>query len=327
MANVDFKRGLLANLPAAITDGTIYVTTDERAIYIDIGTNRVRIGDFQEFETLSALQANTNPSMTAMYYVVELNCLAKWDGEKYIQINIDTGATAAVTTGTGNALDGVSYDPATRKLTFTKTSTFTTADDVDTQIDAKVGALKIGDETFTTVKAYVDKKTDGIATDAQAAVDTLIGDDTGKSARSIANEELAKQLIPENAKESLDSLAEIATWIQAHPDDAAAMNKAISDLTALVGTLPEDAESATVVAYIKEAIDAAIAALEIADYAKAADLSAAVERIESLEGKAHEHDNLTVLDGITAEQIAAWNAAEQNAKDYADGLTMEWGSF
>lgn len=56
-------------------------------------------------------------------------------------------------------------------------------------------------------------------------------------------------------------------------------------------------------------------------------MSAAVERIESLEGKAHEHDNLTVLDGITAEQIAAWNAAEQNAKDYADGLTMEWGSF
>lgn len=339
MANVDFKRGLLANLPAAITDGTIYVTTDERAIYIDIGTNRVRIGDFQEFDTLLALQANTNPSMTAMYYVSELNCLAKWDGEKYIQINIDTGATAAVTTGTGNALDGVSYDPATRKLTFTKTSTFTTADDVDTQIDAKVGALKIGDETFTTVKAYVDKKTDGIATDAalkgltervtnaEDTLNTLIGDDTGKSARSIANEELAKQLIPENAKESLDSLAEIATWIQAHPDDAAAMNKAISDLTALVGTLPEDAESATVVAYIKEAIDAAIAALEIADYAKAADLSAAVERIESLEGKAHEHDNLTVLDGITAEQIAAWNAAEQNAKDYADGLTMEWGSF
>lgn len=339
MANVDFKRGLLVNLPEAITDGTIYVTTDERALYIDVGTNRVRIGDFQEYGTLSALQANTNPSMTALYYVTELNCLAKWDGEKYIQINIDTGATTAETTGTGNALDGVSYDPATRKLTFTKTSTFTTADDVDAQIDAKVGNLKIGDETYATVKAYVDKKTDGIATDAalegltervttaEDALDALIGDDTGKSARSIANEELAKQLIPENAKESLDSLAEIAAWIQEHPDDAAAMNKAISDLTALVGTLPEDAESATVVAYIKEAIDAAIAALEIGDYAKAADLSAAVERIESLEDEAHEHENKTVLDGITAEKIAAWDAAEQNAKDYADGLTMEWGSF
>ena len=339
MAQVSFKKGLLANLPTVITEGAFYVTTDERAMYLDIdATTRVRIGDFQEFATLAALQANVNPSTSALYYVTELNCLAKWDGTKYVQINLDTGATSTEVTGTGNAIDGVTYDPATRKLTFTKTSTFTTADDVDAQIGAKVGELKIGDETFATVKAYVDKKTDGIATDAaletltnrvttaegkldklngdketegsvaktvedaitaldlentydpkgaadakdeaiaaakkagddaQAAVDTLIGDDTGKSARTIANEELAKQLIPENAKESLDTLAEIAAWIQAHPDDATAMNRAITDLATLVGTLPEDAESATVVAYIKEAIDNAIAALAIGDYAKA----------------------------------------------------------
>lgn len=393
MAKVAFKKGLLANLPAAISEGTFYVTTDERALYLDIdGTTRVRVGDFQEFATLTALQANVNPSTTALYYVTELNCLAKWDGEKYVQINIDTGATSVDVTGTGNALDGVTYDPATRKLTFTKTSTFTTADDVDAQIDAKVGELKIGEETFATVKAYVDKKTDGIATDAaletltnrvttaegkidklngdketegsvaktvddaitaldlentyeakgandaaikaaqdaadaaQADVDTLIGDDAGKSARTIANEELAKQLVPENAKESLDTLAEIAAWIQAHPDDAAAMNQAIADLTALVGTLPEDAESATVVTYIKEAIDAAIAALEIGDYAKAADLTAAVTRITALEADTHTHANKDVLDGVTAEKVAAWDEAEQNAKDYADEA-LTWGTF
>ena len=396
MAQVSFKKGLLANLPAVITEGAFYVTTDERAMYLDIdATTRVRIGDFQEFATLAALQANVNPSTSALYYVTELNCLAKWDGTKYVQINLDTGATSTEVTGTGNAIDGVTYDPATRKLTFTKTSTFTTADDVDAQIGAKVGELKMGDETFATVKAYVDKKTDGIATDAaletltnrvttaegkldklngdketegsvaktvedaitaldlentydpkgaadakdeaiaaakkagddaQAAVDTLIGDDTGKSARTIANEELAKQLIPENAKESLDTLAEIAAWIQAHPDDATAMNRAITDLATLVGTLPEDAESATVVAYIKEAIDNAIAALAIGDYAKAADLTAAVTRIAALEADSHTHDNKDVLDGVTDEKVAAWDAAEQNAKDYTDSA-IEWGTF
>lgn len=396
MAQVSFKKGLLANLPTVITEGAFYVTTDERAMYLDIdATTRVRIGDFQEFATLAALQANVNPSTSALYYVTELNCLAKWDGTKYVQINLDTGATSTEVTGTGNAIDGVTYDPATRKLTFTKTSTFTTADDVDAQIGAKVGELKIGDETFATVKAYVDKKTDGIATDAaletltnrvttaegkldklngdketegsvaktvedaitaldlentydpkgaadakdeaiaaakkagddaQAAVDTLIGDDTGKSARTIANEELAKQLIPENAKESLDTLAEIAAWIQAHPDDATAMNRAITDLATLVGTLPEDAESATVVAYIKEAIDNAIAALAIGDYAKAADLTAAVTRIAALEADSHTHDNKDVLDGVTDEKVAAWDAAEQNAKDYTDSA-IEWGTF
>lgn len=426
MAKVAFKKGLLANLPAAITEGTFYVITDERALYLDIdGTTRVRVGDFQEFATLANLQANTNPSTTALYYVTELNCLAKWDGTKYIQINLDTGATSAEVTGTGNAIDGVTYDPATRKLTFTKTSTFTTVTDVDAQIGAKIGELKIGDETFATVKAYVDKKTDGIATDTaletltnrvtiaeekldtlngdkntagsvakaiadlqgdteetvadvdarvctiednyvdQYAIDTsigkaigtnpdnktvveliadakdaatyddtvlagkvdmLIGTDTGKSARTIANEELAKQLIPENAKESLDTLAEIAAWIQAHPDDATAMNKAITDLTTLVGTLPDDAESTTVVAYIKEAIDNAIAALAIGDYAKAADLTAAVARITALEADTHTHDNKDVLDGVTTEKVNAWDAAEQNAKDYTD-TALTWGTF
>lgn len=271
MAKVAFKKGLLANLPAAIAEGTFYITTDERALYLDVdGTTRVRIGDFQEFATLTALQANSNPSTTALYYVTELNCLAKWDGTKYVQINLDTGATSVEVAGDGNALDGVTYDPATRKLTFTKTAAFTTAGDVDAKIAAKVGELKIGDETFATVKAYVDKKTDGIATDtaletltgrvttAETKIGTLIGDDTDKSARAIANEELAKQLIPENAKESLDTLAEIAAWIQAHPEDATAMNKAITDLATLVGTLPEGVTATDVVAYIQEYSDEAL---------------------------------------------------------------------
>lgn len=87
-------------------------------------------------------------------------------------------------------------------------------------------------------------------------VATLIGEDAGKSVRTIANEELAKQLIAEGAAESLDSLQEIAAWIQSHPGDAAAMNKAIEDLTALVGTLPEDITATDVVGYIAEAVAA-----------------------------------------------------------------------
>jgi hypothetical protein len=36
--------------------------------------------------------------------------------------------------------------------------------------------------------------------------------------------------------------------------------------------------------------------------------------------KKHEHTNKTVLDGVTAEKVSAWDAAEGNAKTYADGL-------
>ena len=41
-------------------------------------------------------------------------------------------------------------------------------------------------------------------------------------------------------------------------------------------------------------------------------------RIEDLEAIDHEHENKEVLDGITAEKVSAWDAADQNAKDYAD---------
>lgn len=94
---------------------------------------------------------------------------------------------------------------------------------------------------------------------AKADVDTLIGTDTGKSVRTIANEELAAQLIPEGAQESLDTLTEIAQWIQDHPDDAATMNAAIAKLNGIVaGIGGEDDDYATVMAAIEGKIAAAM---------------------------------------------------------------------
>jgi hypothetical protein len=80
----------------------------------------------------------------------------------------------------------------------------------------------------TEVEAALGNKADKTYAEAtEAKVAKLIGDDTNKSVRTIANEELAAQLIPESAAEALDTLEEIAAWIQAHPGDVAAINKAI----------------------------------------------------------------------------------------------------
>lgn len=189
MANVSFKKGLLANLPTSYSEGTFYVTTDERAIYLDVSsTARVRLGDFQEFASLTALEANANPSTSALYYITELNILAKWDGSKYVQINRDTGATSITVTGTGNAVTVATYDEANRKITLTKGATYATPAEVDNKISAKVGTLSYNSKTYDTVKDYVDAKTSGIATDAalgdlttrvtnvEDAVDVLQGD-------------------------------------------------------------------------------------------------------------------------------------------------------
>lgn len=166
MANtmVSFKRGSnLSNL--AITDGQFIINTSERSIYVDVGAERLRIGDFVSVANTDALpKAGANE--TALYYVEDINCLAKWNGTGWTQINRDSGAVNFTVTGKGNAITDVSYDAKTRTLTLTKGVTFATPADVDSKISDKVGELKIGENTYATVKAYVDQKTSGIATDA-----------------------------------------------------------------------------------------------------------------------------------------------------------------
>lgn len=164
MANISFKRGSnLNNL--AITDGQFIVNTAERSIYVDVGSERLRIGDFVSVANTAALPA-AGGHATALYYVEDINCLAKWDGSSWIQINRDTGVKEVEVEGTGNAITAASYDATTRILTLTKGATYMTAADVDGKINTKVGELKIGETSYDTVKAYVDQKTSGIATDA-----------------------------------------------------------------------------------------------------------------------------------------------------------------
>lgn len=104
----------------------------------------------------------------------------------------------------------------------------------------------------TALKAVLDGKASG------ADLATLIGTDAGKSARTIANEELAAQLIPEGAQEALDTLTEIAQWIQDHPNDASAMNAAITKLNGIVAGIGGDEdEYATVMAAIEGKITGA----------------------------------------------------------------------
>ena len=161
---------------------------------------------------------------------------------------------------------------------------------IDTKVeqsvyDAKVAALEAKDTELTGLIGDNTTAINGVST----KVDTLVGTDTGKSVRTIANEELAAQLIPENAAESLNTLQEIAAWIQEHPQSASAMNAAIEALEAKVDTGDQ-----TVSTYVTAAINA----LSIGDYAKAADLTAAIGRIADLETASGTHATKTELQAV-----------------------------
>ena len=132
--NVQFKRGPLSTLSSqSIKDGTIYVTTDEHAMYLDHGTQRIRLGDFIPVDTIEDLPSAGHVYETAMYYVKTNNILARWDtiNSRWIQIN-KAGIVGVQTTGTGNIISNIttSTDPndGTLKLVVTKTTVASTQD-------------------------------------------------------------------------------------------------------------------------------------------------------------------------------------------------------
>ena len=171
--------------------------------------------------------------------------------------------------------------------------------------DAKGAAA----QALTDAKGYADglnTAMDTRVTAAEGKLTTLIGTDADKSVRTIANEELAKQLIPENAGASLDTLQEIAAWIQAHPGDAAAMNAAIEALEGKVGDTGVGAQ-----------IEAAINDL------KAGDIKNATDRIAALEADTHTHANKAELDKIADGDKAKWDAAADKAHTHANAAELD----
>lgn len=159
--------------------------------------------------------------------------------------------------------------------------------DVDA-LEAKVGTVP---ESKTVVQMISDAQTAATYDDAEvkagiaantAAIATLNGEATVEgSVKKTVSDEIAK--VVAGAPESFDTLKEVSDWISTHGQDAASMNSAILALQNILDGIGDtDAgESATVVAYVQ----AAIAALNIGDYATAANLTALAERVTTAEGK------------------------------------------
>lgn len=112
--------------------------------------------------------------------------------------------------------------------------------------------------------------------------------------------------------EKYDTLKEIADWILSDTTasaelitrvsniekdylkgaDKTALQGEIDSLEAFIGTLPENAASTTVVAYIQEVVDS----LKIGDYAKVADLTALTNRVKALEDVGAEKNVIATVD-------------------------------
>lgn len=162
----------------------------------------------------------------------------------------------------------------------------------DTALSGRVAAIE-GDYLKAADKTAIETK---MATDISTAKTETIAAIMGEA----------------GIDEKYDTLKEIADWILSDTTSSAelitrvtniendylkgtdktALQGDIDALETFVGTLPEGAASTTVVAYIKEVVDA----LKIGDYAKAADLNALANRVKALEDVGAEKNVIASVD-------------------------------
>ena len=241
MARVIFKKGSAASLPKTYSEGTLYITTDERAIYLDISDSaRVRIGMSDE-DIESKISALTEKKIDDA--ITELDLDNTFD-PKGAADSKDEAIAAAKQAG----------------------------DDAQADVDALTEKVGDVEEGKTVVEMIADAQTAATYDDTEitkrvsaneSALAILNGDkmQEGSIAKQVAD---AVAAIVDSAPAAYDTLKEISNWISGHAGDAAEMNsdiaentEAIAKLKALIGSLPDGTDVDTVIAYIDKAVNGA----------------------------------------------------------------------
>ena len=138
---------------------------------------------------------------------------------------------------------------------------------------------------------------------------------------------LRQELLGDTPVEAYNTFTELAAYIETHEEAASALTAAVGNkadkATTLAGYGITDAYTKTAA---DKAIDDKISAAS--GGVKASEVQSALNayktsndtRVDALEAAKHTHSNKTVLDGISSAKVAAWDAAQSNAQEYADGL-------
>ena len=151
----------------------------------------------------------------------------------------------------------------------------------------------------------LDGKAAATHTHAQADVTGLEDALTARPTTEAMNAAISTAIsgLINGAPETYDTLKEIADYIDAHQDVVDALNASIGSKAdaSVVATLQE-----TVTA-IKTVTDS-LGALATKDSVAESDLDEALKaKVNAAAEGNHSHDNKTVLDGITADLVTAWN--------------------
>jgi hypothetical protein len=180
--------------------------------------------------------------------------------------------------------------------------------DVDA-LEAKVGTVpadKTVVEMISDAQAAATYDDTQVKADIKAnadAIDVLNGTGAGSVDKKITDafNDFATKVTDDGV---VNSYKELIDWAATHGAEAAEMAGAITALQNILAGIGGEGESTTVVAYVQAAIDA----LKIGDYAKAADLTALAERVTTVETevakKANDADLAAVAKSGKVEDLA-----------------------
>ena len=258
-------------LSAAITEAKKAGTDANAALEAYKSTNNKAVGD-----NASAIEA-----------ILDGTSL---DSFKDVEDKIGDLGTKTIAKAIEDAQTAATYDDTDVKADIEALEGLVGTKSVDTQIDDKISALKLG-ETYASksaYEAYVEANDELVAANA-AAIEKLNGDDkTEGSVDYKVAQEIAK-IVNENNNGSIDTLNEIASWIINDETGAAALSQKANDNADAIAAITKDAtiktfkgiedkigtiSAATVAAEIEAAKEAAIEEATYDDKAVKDDIAA-----------------------------------------------------
>lgn len=305
---------VLAAVGTGGTASVVTVTTDTtsdgalKSYTIKQGTTTVGVIDIPKDMVVESGEVVTNPEGQAEGTYIKL-VLANVTEPLYINV----GNLVDIYKAKADAAQvQIAIDSATREISATI-------------VAGSIGTTELADNAVTTAKiadANVTKAK--LSTAVQASLDKA----DAAATKAEFDEEVARAKAAE-AQALTDAKAYTDEKVGAEKTRAEGVEAGLDERLAAVEAKFGDGEGnveAQIAAAKQEAIDAAAA--DAATKANTAETNAKTyadglntamnTRVEALEDDTHTHENETVLDGITAEKVAAWDAAEQNANDYAD---------
>lgn len=304
---------------AAGPDGIITFTADDPAsVAVKVDERGVHLALTDEFKTavnttlpnrIAAIEGDYLKAADKTELEGKVNT-ALADAKKYTDDEVSRIVADSGSGLVGSAGDTSSADTiyGAKKYADEKAAAAQAAAEATAAADAtgKVDAAK------AEIKGTTDALEGRVASN-ESAIATLNGEDAGKSAREIVQDEVAKQLTSENITESFDTLKEMAEYLSSHPQDVTDMNAAIAAADTKAAQGVSDAAAA------KSAADAAQAAADAAqqavdavtaDYLKAADKTELQGNIDKKVAQADYDTKIAALEAKDAELEAMWGWEE-----------------